>query len=311
MPTIIETSISLPRNFRLADFLAFHQRDIHMLAEAVTEKQLHKGIVWQAMPASIRFNFTNKKQVDVKLHIDSGRKKLHAEKIQARLQQHAQHMLGLNQTTSQFEKFVNVHPELGQLINKQSGLRVPQAATTFEALTWAIIGQQISVSAAVSVRRKFIQHAGLQHSSGIWCYPSAAQIARLTEDDLRPLGFSQTKARTIVELSKIIDRGELPLDNWLNDYWQGNVLAAQDIYDALIRVRGVGPWTINYALLRGFGWLDGSLHGDVAVRRNLQWLLNTPEKFNEAATQDWLATFSPWRALVAAHLWAMEKPEGF
>lgn len=311
MPTIIETSISLPRNFRLADFLAFHQRDAQMLAEAVTEKQLQKGIVWQAMPACLSFNFANKKQVDVTLHIDSGRKKLDPEKIQSRVQHHAKHMLGLNQTISEFEKFVIAHPELAQLINRQSGLRVPQAATTFEALTWAIIGQQISVSAAVSVRRKFIQHAGLQHSSGIWCYPSAVQVAALTETDLRPLGFSQTKARTIVELSQIIDRGELPLDNWLSDYWQGNRLAAQDIYDALIRVKGVGPWTINYALLRGFGWLDGSLHGDVAVRRNLQWLLTAPEKITETATQEWLAKFSPWRALVAAHLWAMQKPEGF
>lgn len=311
MPTIIETNISLPRNFRLADFLAFHQRDAQMLAETVTEKQLQKGIVWQAMPASLTFNFSNKKQADVKLHIDSGRKKLDAKKIQSRLLQHALHMLGLNQTINAFEKFVAEHTELNQLISRQSGLRVPQAATTFEALTWAIIGQQISVSAAVSVRRKFIQHAGVQHSSGIWCYPSAAQVAVLTENDLRPLGFSQTKARTIVELGQIINAGDLPLDNWLDDYWQNNSLAAQDIYDALIRVRGIGPWTVNYALLRGFGWLDGSLHGDVAVRRNLQWLLSRAEKISEAETQAWLAKLSPWRALVAAHLWAMQKPEGF
>ncbi|MEN0036883.1 MAG: hypothetical protein AAGC78_07430 [Cellvibrio sp.] len=311
MPTIIETSISLPRNFRLADFLAFHQRDAQMLAEAVTEKQLQKGIVWQAMSASLTFNFSNKKQADVRLHIDSGRKKLDAEKLNSHVQHHAKHMLGLNQTINEFEKYVAVHPELEQLINKQSGLRVPQAATTFEALTWAIIGQQISVSAAVSVRRKFIQHAGVQHSSGIWCYPSAAQVALQTEDDLRPLGFSQTKARTIVELGKIIERGELPLDNWLSDYWQGKALPAQDIYNALIRVKGIGPWTVNYALLRGFGWLDGSLHGDVAVRRNLQWLLGRSEKMSEAETQVWLEKLSPWRALVAAHLWAMQKPEGF
>lgn len=310
MPTIIETSISLPRNFRLADFLAFHQRDAQMLAEIVNEQQLQKGIVWQGMPACITFTFT-KKQVDVRLHIDSGRKKLDTEKNQSRLHQHAQHMLGLNQTIADFEKYVVAHPELGRLIIRQSGLRVPQAATTFEALTWAIIGQQISVSAAVSVRRKLIQHTGLQHSSGIWCYPSATQIAAFTEDDLRPLGFSQTKARTVVALGKIIHNGDLPLDNWLNDYWQGSTLAAQDIYDALIQVRGIGPWTVNYTLLRGFGWLDGSLHGDVAVRRNLQWLLNTTDKINEETTRDWLAGFSPWRALVAAHLWAMQKPEGF
>lgn len=310
MPTLIETCIPLPRNFRVADFLAFHQRDVQMLAEVVSENQLQKGVVWQSMPSCITFVFA-KKQVDVRLHIDSARKKLDIEKSKNHLQQHAQHMLGLNQTVGDFEKFVAEHPQLNSLITRQSGLRVPQAATTFEALTWAIIGQQISVSAAVSVRRKLILHAGLQHSSGIWCYPSAAQIAVLAEDDLRPLGFSQTKARTIVELGKNILNGLLPLDQWLNDYWQGNKLAAQDIYNALIQVRGIGPWTVNYTLLRGFGWLDGSLHGDVAVRRNLQRLLNTAEKPDETVTKDWLAGFAPWRALVAAHLWAMQKTEGF
>jgi len=310
MPTIVETHISLPRNFRLTDFLAFHQRDVQMLAEIVSKNQLQKGIIWQAMPACMTFTFAEK-QVDVRLHIDSGHKKLDAKKIQHRLQQHAQHMLGLNQTIDDFEKFAGDHPQLNYLITRQAGLRVPQAATTFEALTWAIIGQQISVSAAVSLRRKVIKHAGLQHSSGIWCYPSATQIAALTVEDLRSLGFSQTKARTVVELGKNIHNRLLPLDQWLNDYWQGGTLAAQDIYDALIQVRGIGPWTANYTLLRGFGWLDGSLHGDVAVRRNLQLLLSATEKLGEEVTKQWLAEFSPWRALVAAHLWAMQKTKGF
>lgn len=310
MPSIIKTSIALPRNFRMADFLAFHQRDAQMLAEVVNDQQLQKGIVWQAMPACITFSFV-KKQVDVQLHIDSGRKKLGSDKIQSHLQQLAQHMLGLNQTIGDFEKYVAAHPQLNHLITRQSGLRVPQAATTFEALTWAITGQQISVDAAVSVRRKLIQHAGLQHSSGIWCYPGAAQIAVLTEENLRSLGFSQSKARTILELGKIINSGDLPLDNWLHDYWQGKPLAAQAIYDALIKMKGIGAWTVNYTLLRGFGFLDGSLHGDVAVRRNLQLLLDTAEKPDEKTTQSWLEAFSPWRALVAAHLWAMQKTEGF
>ncbi|MDR7090262.1 DNA-3-methyladenine glycosylase 2 [Cellvibrio fibrivorans] len=310
MPTIIETCIALPHNFRLTDFLAFHQRDAQMLAEVVNEQQLKKGIVWQAMPACITFRFV-KKHVEVQLHLDSGRKKMDAEKTQARLHQHAQHMLGLNQTISDFENYAADHPQVKHLIDRQSGLRVPQAATTFEALTWAIIGQQISVNAAVSVRRKFIQQTGVRHSSGIWCYPSATQIAALLEDDLRSLGFSHSKARTVIELSKNIHNGDLPLEDWLNDCLQGKPLAAQLIYDALIKVPGIGPWTANYALLRGFGWLDGSLHGDVAVRSNLQLLLNTAEKPDEKTTQSWLATFSPWRALIAAHLWKMQKVEGF
>jgi len=40
-------------------------------------------------------------------------------------------------------------------------------------------------------------------------------------------------------------------------------------------------------------------------RRQLQRLLGVEEKLEQAFVRDWLAPFAPWRALVAAHLWAM------
>lgn len=54
--------------------------------------------------------------------------------------------------------------------------------------------------------------------------------------------------------------------------------------------------------MRGFAWLDGSLHGDAAVRRYLQVLLQQ-EHISPKQTEQWLAQFAPWRALAAAHLW--------
>ena len=77
------------------------------------------------------------------------------------------------------------------------------------------------------------------------------------------------------------------------------------IREKLEAVRGIGPWTVNYGLLRGFGWRDGSLHGDAAVRRGLQTLLGTQDKISEESARVWLAQFSPWRALVGAHLWSV------
>ncbi len=318
MPTVISVRLKLPVNYQRDNFFAFHQRDVQMLSEIVKDNQLIKGICWNDLPALLTVTF-KKQQLTAELQIDSGRKKLDALLIEKELRHLVKHMLGLNQAVNEFESFIQYHPHLGPLIAKQSGLRVPQSASAFEALSWAITGQQISVSAAISLRRNLIRYAGIQHSSGIYCYPGAAQLIAFTVDELRAQGFSQTKAQTILELARLIHSGQLPLETWLRDYWNNNSpsFPAQDIYDRLIQVKGVGPWTISYALLRGFGWLDGSLHGDVAVRRNLQWLLaagqpiNSEEKISEAATKEWLAGFSPWRALVAAHLWAMQKPEGF
>jgi len=73
----------------------------------------------------------------------------------------------------------------------------------------------------------------------------------------------------------------------------------------LLALRGIGPWTVSYILLRGFSSLDGSLHGDVVVRNRLQHLLALPQPPDQRQTAAWLAAFSPYRALVAAYLWAM------
>lgn len=151
------------------------------------------------------------------------------------------------------------------------------------------------------MRRKLILAANLRHSGGLLCHPGAQQIVSMPEETLRQTGFSTTKARTIQAVSRLVADGELPLDAWALDFPGANVMREQ-----LLAVRGIGPWTVNYALLRGFGWLDGSLHGDAAVRRGLQTLLNSPDKVDERTAEAWLAQFSPWRALIGAHIWAAQ-----
>ncbi len=291
-------TIPLPSGYRSGDVLAFHRRDVRTIAERVDDATISKGLLWEGRPACLRIAL-KPGAAEVGLAVDGDSADAAAVEAMAR------RMLGLTQDVARFERDFADHPEIGAVIARRSGLRVPVTATPFEAITWAITGQQISVSAATSIRRRLIQAADVRHSGGLWCYPDAEQILRLTEDGLRPLGFSATKARTIHALATAVSGGGLPLDAWL--------LApdAEEIRARLREVRGIGPWTISYALLRGFGWLDGSLHGDVAVRRNLQILLGRADKLTEAETEAWLAPFSPWRAMVAAHLWMMQADDGY
>lgn len=284
--------IALPPDFHADDILDFHRRDELMLAERVEAATLRKGLAWQGRPACLTIRLAAGR-AEAELALDGAA----AADAAGALRRLVAHMLGLTQPVADFEQAYCDHPQLGPLIARHPGLRVPQSATPFEALSWAITGQQISVRAALSLRRKFIQAAGLRHSGGLWCYPDAGRVAGLGEAALRAAGFSQGKAQTLIALAGRVAQGELPLEDWLA------TLPVDDMRAQLLAIRGIGPWTVSYALLRGFGWLDGSLHGDVAVRRNLQALLGADEKLGEDATRQWLAPFSPWRALVAAHLW--------
>ncbi|AJP48985.1 hypothetical protein PG1C_12245 [Rugosibacter aromaticivorans] len=299
--TNLSCTVKLPDNFRRDDVLDFHRRDIQMIAERVAEDLLLKGLMWQGHPACLNIQFHDR-HATIGLAID-GLIKNETDAL-IRMASMVRRMLGLTQAIEDFEQHYRHHRQLGSLIAGHPGLRVPLTATPFEALTWAITGQQISVNAAVSVRRKLIQTVGVQHTGGLWCYPDAHQMAGIDEAALRRAGFSQAKARTLIVLSQAIEQNRLPLDAWVNAPIVDTPLA-DEMSRQLLEVHGIGPWTVSYALLRGFGFLDGSLHGDAAVRRKMQRLLRSDEKISEQWAQYWLADFSPWRALVAAHLWAM------
>ena len=231
-----------------------------------------------------------------------------------------QRMLGLAYPPSALAQAHGQHAQLGPLLARQAGLHVPAAPTPFEALSWAIVGQQISVAVAVSLRRKLIEAAGVAlaastqkaepRAAHLLAYPDAPQVLELNVDQLRALSFSQAKAQTLLSVAQALVDGELPLDDWAEQSAQGqwNAAAVDAVTQRLLAIKGIGPWTVNYCLLRGYGWPDGSLHGDVAVRRAIG-LLQQKEKPDAAKpgvmqARIWLDQFQPFRALVAAHLWA-------
>ncbi len=296
----ITTKIPLPPHYSSEGFLSFHRRDKQNIAEIVTNNTLRKGILWKNTPTELIVQFEAENALftlntDSTLLIEDNNK----------LTQLGQHLLGLQQAVEIFEDQYQHHPIIGTLVSRQRGLRIYQSTTPFEALVWAIIGQQISVSAAISIRRRFIIATSIQHSSGIWCFPDYQHILNIDDNTLKQVGFSAAKITALKSLCLALSQQEIDLS--LNSAPEH----IANISEKLLNIKGIGPWTVSYTLLRGFNYLDGSLHGDVAVRRNLQLLLQQEDKISMQETAQWLASFSPWRALVAAHLWHQQSVAGY
>ena len=203
--------------------------------------------------------------------------------------------LALRIDPAPFAAFVRDDPVFRPLVERQPGLRIVQSASVFEALTWAIIGQQINLPFAISLRRTFIEQAGRLHSSGLRCYPEAADVARLDLEQLTTRKFSRAKAETLLRVAQLAASGKLPLAQDADPDQAGA---------ALLAIKGIGPWTVNYTLLRGYGHADCSLHGDVAIRSAVGRLLGMADKPDIAATEQWLAAYRPHRTMAAAYLWA-------
>jgi DNA-3-methyladenine glycosylase II len=289
-------TLELPANYRLQDVLAFHSRDTESVAEEASAERLRKGMMIDGVPVVLEIVFAPASASCI-VHADG---KL-GKASQERVRDAALNILGLRIDPEPFIAFAKKDKLFGPLTRAQPGLRIVQSATVFEALTWAIIGQQINLSFAISLRRTFILQAGRQHSNGLWCYPAAADAARLGIEDLTTRQFSRAKAETLLRLANLVASGELSLD-------VSPTNSIEQISAALLAVKGIGPWTVNYGLLRGYGYADCSLHGDVAIRAALQTLLGEDVKPDMPRTEQILAQYSPHRTMAAAHLWASLHP---
>jgi len=285
-------TLPLPENYQTAEIMSFHGRDREGFAETIAPDRIRKGLVVHGIPVVLTIRLKGNQAL---CQIDTDGKTTAAAKTL--LTQTARNLLALNIDPAPFAKATRRDPLFGPLVRKNPHLRIPQTSTPFEALTWAIIGQQIHLSFAVSLRRTFIRIAGQQHSSGLWCYPDPAAAARIEPEQLTPLQFSRSKAEALVRVARLMDSGALPLDDWKNK-------PQPEIEAALLAIKGIGPWTVNYALMRGFGHGDCSLHGDAAIRNAVHRLTASETKPTPAAIQSFLENYQPHRSMAAAHLWA-------
>jgi DNA-3-methyladenine glycosylase II len=289
--------LALPAGYRVQDVLAFHSRDAESVAEQVSASQLAKGMLLDGVALRLTVALPQGGASSAHCLAEADLAGRLPPALRARIDAAARNILGLHIDPAPFVAMARDDALLGAVVARQPGLRIVQSGTVFEALTWAIIGQQINLPFAIALRRTFILQAGRQHSSGLWCYPEAADVARLPLDALTERKFSRAKAETLLRFAQLVASGALALA-------LGPDNPIEAISANLLAVKGIGPWTVNYGLLRGYGYADCSLHGDVAIRAALQRLLGEDSKPDLARTERILQQYRPHRTMAAAHLWA-------
>jgi 3-methyladenine DNA glycosylase/8-oxoguanine DNA glycosylase len=193
------------------------------------------------------------------------------------------------------EEHLALDLRLQGVVEMQAGLRVPGTTDPFELAVRAILGQQVSVARAAALAAALAARFGYQlplpSGSITTAFPDAATLAGAPIEDL---GVPRTRADAIRCLSKLVAQDQLLLGPGLNsDERQATV-------DALLRIRGIGPWTASYVALRALGDGDALAVGDLGLRQAMG-TENGPASVFElnAMAESW----RPWRGYAAAHIW--------
>jgi AraC family transcriptional regulator of adaptative response / DNA-3-methyladenine glycosylase II len=141
------------------------------------------------------------------------------------------------------------------------GLRVPGAWEPFETAVRAIIGQQISVAAAVTVARRLVDAFGTpwpELPGGPWRgFPSPEVLASAPLEEVQGL---RLRAPVVRALARAVCSGALLLDGT----WP-----LERVELALRSIRGIGPWTASIVALRALGDPDALPAADLGLRRAL------------------------------------------
>jgi AraC family transcriptional regulator of adaptative response / DNA-3-methyladenine glycosylase II len=284
-----EFALRLPAGFRSQEVLGFYGRDPMSVSEQVFSGGLKKAILIDGEASLIEVSFQREFAL---IRVDGGNS-FEAHRAAVR-------MLGIDSDVPGFERQFARDSLLGALFQRQRGLRIPLTPEPWEALAWAIMGQQISVKAAVALRRELIVTLGSPHTSGLRAHPTAEAVAGLDIETLRKLKFSRSKAEYMLAAAKAVSGGELPIGT-LRD------LSAKHSARLLGNVRGIGPWTVQYVFLRGFGFADCLPAGDAGLAQGLSRVRG--ERPDEPRIREMMARFAPYRSLATYHVWSSLKGE--
>lgn len=189
---------------------------------------------------------------------------------------------------------------LNSLIKDYYGLRMIGIPDLFEALTWAIMGQQINLTFAFTLKRRFVETYGDNFrwmGEDYYLFPVPEVIAKLEISDLTNLQFTQRKAEYVIGIAKLMADGKLSKEIILNS---GNY---EDKLKRLVSIRGVGNWTADYVLMKclketaAFPIADVGLHNALKIQLGLEKKPSI-EEINQIAK-----SWKGWEAYVTFYLW--------
>jgi DNA-3-methyladenine glycosylase II len=153
-----------------------------------------------------------------------------------------------------------------------------------------IVAQQISTVAALSIYARLIDLLGGGRID-------AARLGERTPEEIRAVGVSGAKARALQELGARIASDDFDLDGLAN-------ARDEDAYEALVSLRGIGPWSANMYMLHELRRPDVFPAGDIGLRNAIAVLDGAAEPVATQEADARAGQWSPYRSYAAAYLWS-------
>jgi DNA-3-methyladenine glycosylase II len=180
------------------------------------------------------------------------------------------------------------------------GLRVIGIPDLFEALCWGVLGQQINLGFAYTLKKQFVEKFGESiewNGHKYWVFPSYERIALLTPIDLADIKMTLKKSEYIIGIAKLMASGELSKEKLVG---MDNF---HEVEKSLIKIRGIGPWTANYVLMRCLRFPTAFPVDDVGLINAIKALTAMDRKPTKEEILVLSIPWENWEAYATFYLW--------
>lgn len=175
-----------------------------------------------------------------------------------------------------------------RLVTLTGAPRLRRHRSGFAGLARIIVGQQLSIRSAEAIWGRLA--AAVRPMQ-------AARLAALSDAELRAVGLSAGKIRTLRAVCTAVAARELDLSRLSR-------AGDADVHAALTAITGIGPWTTDIYLLFCLGRADAWAAGDLALQTAAQMALELEQRPGAMELAEIAERWRPWRGVAAHVLWA-------
>jgi DNA-3-methyladenine glycosylase II len=198
-----------------------------------------------------------------------------------------------------FYRFARRDPILRKLVDRFRGVRLVGMVDLWECLLWSVIGQQVSVASAFSVRSRLARRASAVvewEGSTFEGFPTPQDYLSLSSAAVLACGFSRQKERYVRDIARQFARCSLSDEGIAS-------LPFEEARRRLLALRGIGPWSAEYAMMRAVGDPDACPFEDIGLRNAITSEYGLAHQATVAETQRISAAWRPFRAYATFYLW--------
>lgn len=189
---------------------------------------------------------------------------------------------------------------LKHIVKDNYGLRNIGFPDLFEALCTAVMSQQINLAFAARLKCEFIKsygHSITYNGEDYWAFPTPETIASLSKEQMAHLKTTERKKECIIHIAQAIASGSLSKEILIK------INDPKLIMTQLTKIKGIGPWTAEYILMRCLRYPTTFPVKDIGLLNAIKHVKGLNERPTEQDVLTLFNRWTNWQSYAAYYLW--------